>query len=407
MREQPWTEKYKPMTSTDFVGNKEAMGILKSWLERWGRGSLRKRALLLTGPTGVGKTEAVYIASRETGYDVVEINATDNRSKNAISQLLRNATVSGSLIGKRGRVILIDELEGLSNVDRGAVTALGTFIKETRVPMILVTSDPTDRKITALQRLCQMVEFKPIPERDVVERLEHICINEKLNYEKEALEYLAKMTRGDLRAAINDLQIVSKTESTITVQTVQHVLGWRDRTEGIKETLDGIFYAEKWEKAIESIWKADADPEELLRWISNNVPLLFSNTESLSDAYHWLSRSSIFKTRIRRTQNWGLLPYFMELMCINKVVTGIKQRQHREYQFPEWIRQMAWSKRLRRIKKSLGELLSPLVHISQRRAWHEYTLLLHELLTNKDTRRRVIRDLNLPNDVVRSIIELK
>lgn len=407
MNGQPWTEKYKPSSSRDFAGNEEAIRILREWLEGWSRGPPRKRALLLIGPTGVGKTSAVYAVSGEIGYDVMEVNASDNRSKNAISQLLRTATISGSLVGKRGRVILIDELEGLSGTDRGATTALAAFIRETRVPMILITSDPTDRKITPLRRLCQIVEFYPVPKKVVMQYLERICRGEKIKYDREALEYLAELTNGDLRAAINDLQSVSKTEGAITIQAIRRVLSWRDRTGSIKETLDRIFYADTWESAIEAIRQADADPEELLRWITNNVPMVFPNAKSLSETFYWLSRSSIFVTRIRRTQNWGLLPYFMELMCVTKAIASTKPTPRRDYQFPEWIRQMGWSKRTRQIKREIGALLAPLVHTSRRNAYRDYILLLRELLTNKDTRSRVVRELDLSSDMVDFIIGSK
>lgn len=406
MSAQPWTERYKPATLAEFVGNDTAIQTVRSWLERWPKTPHGRKALLLFGPTGVGKTAAVYVVAAELGFEVTEINASDKRSKGVLEQLLGSATVSGSLFGKRGRIVLVDELAGLSgSSDRGATTALENLIRHTLVPIVLVADDITDEKIAPLRAVCEAVEFQPLPEDAIIRRLERICVKEEVKHDKSALEYIAKQAKGDLRAALNDLQAVVRSGGTARIETVRRLLKWRDRTLGITETLDRIFYAEKWNDAIEAADQTDVYPDELLRWISCNVPLVFRNSIELSNAFHWLSRSSLFSQRIRQTQDWKLLPYFKELMCITgSVAGGVPIPRHLEYRYPEWIRQMGRSRSLRQKQKEVGELLSPIVHASWRLAYREYAPVLKTLLENRTRRLRVLEDLALTEDMASFIL---
>ena len=127
---QLWTSKYRPQKERDLIGNETAIRTIKNWLESWPRGVKRgRRALLLYGPTGVGKTVAVYVIALELGFEITEINASDKRSKKILDNLLRRTVFSGTLFGGRGRIVLIDELAGLSGkADRGGASALRKYI---------------------------------------------------------------------------------------------------------------------------------------------------------------------------------------------------------------------------------------------------------------------------------------
>ncbi len=409
MSEQPWTEKYKPQKIKDLIENKTAIRILHKWLEEWPSSASRQgKALLVHGPAGVGKTVAVYVIASDLGFEVTEINASDKRSKKMIVELLKTATTSGSLFSKRGRVILVDELEGLSGrEDRGAAKALVTIIQETRVPVILIVSDITIQKINPLKRYCRLVEFLSLTEKGIIKQLRMICTKEKIECDDKALEQIVKLSNGDMRAAINDLQSVVTRGGAATTEAVRRVLKWRDRTPELEETLDQIFYAKNWNDATSAMQKTDIDPDELLRWISTNITLIFRDTRQLSRAFHWLSRSSVFSQRIRKTQNWKLLPYTKELMCITgSIIDGVPTPRHQKYRFPEWILQMGRSKFIRQKRKETGLVLAPLVHTSWRKAYSEYVTVLHSLLKHHATRDIVIKELELPKDIVKFILQM-
>ncbi|MFW9830181.1 MAG: replication factor C large subunit [Candidatus Thorarchaeota archaeon] len=404
--EQPWIEKYKPQNVKGLVGNTEAIVKIVNWLQIWPRSIVRnRRALMIYGPAGVGKTISIHAIAEELGYEVSEINSSVKRSKKMIDELLKTSTMSGTLTKSRGRLVLVDELAGLSGKsDRGAASALKTHIQSTRVPIILVTNDISEAKIRPLRKLCTLIEFKPVEPNEITELLNYICQQEKLVFEDEAIEQLAINSRGDVRGAINDLQAIAKTGLSITKDTVLDFLKSRDYTIGTQEAIDKIFYANTWAEAVNVANQTDIYPDELLRWISSNVSLVFPDLTQQIKALEFLSRASIFYRRISRTQNWRLLPYSKELMCITRTITGgTPNSRHPNYRFPDWISQMGFSRSLRQKRSLVGQLLSPIVHLSSKKAYREYIDILRVLLNNSKTKNTIILDLGLSEELVQFI----
>jgi replication factor C large subunit len=401
-------EKYAPQKIQDLVGNTALISQVADWLENWPRSiSRNRRALLLYGPTGVGKTITVYTIARELGFEVSEINATVKRSKKMMNELLKNATMMSTLTQKKRRLVLVDELAGLSGrSDRGAASAIKTYIPKTRVPMVLVTTDISDSKIRPLLRLCTSFEFQTLTITEVTNLLTRICQQEKIEFKESALQTLATSSRGDLRAAINDLQSVWKKGKAITDASVAEFLKKRDRSIDLNEALNRIFYADSWRQAIFAANQTDIYPDELIRWVSNNVPLVFRELKQQVRAFELLSKASIFSRRIRRTQNWRLLPYSKELMCITASLTkGAPTPEPPEYQYPEWIRQMGFSRSKRQKRALIGQLLAPIVHLSAKKAYKEYLIILKSLLENPTTKNTVVSDLELSNELVQFILK--
>ena len=89
---QDWTEKYRPKTLSDVVGNPKAVGELKAWAESWSRGTPSKKAVVLMGSPGVGKTTSAEALANDMGWGILEMNASDQRTGDAIrSVALRGA----------------------------------------------------------------------------------------------------------------------------------------------------------------------------------------------------------------------------------------------------------------------------------------------------------------------------
>lgn len=408
MSEQPWVEKYKPQKIKDIVGNKAAISKITDWLQQWPKsGSRLRRALMIVGPTGTGKTIAIHTIASELGFEVSEINASVKRSKKMMDELLKTSTMTGTLTASRGRIVLIDELAGLSGKsDRGAASAIAEHIQKTLVPLILITNDVTEPKIRPLLKITTMIEFATPEIPEIINALKRICVQEKIKCEEAALEILAISSRGDIRAAINDLQTIAKTGTVINKKVVSALIKSRDQTTDISETLDGIFYAETWNKAVSASNQTDVYPDELIRWISNNVTSIYPDLEQQLKAFELLSRASIFSRRISRTQNWRLLPYSKQLMCITGSITDGKPTPKRsEYRYPEWIRQMGFSRNVRQKRELLGQILSPIVHLSAKKSYEEYVTVLKALLRNSSTKKAVATQLNLPEELVQFILK--
>jgi replication factor C large subunit len=202
------------------------------------------------------------------------------------------------------------------------------------------------------------------------------------------------------------LQSITKSVSVLNKKKLLEFIQSRDQKINLNEALDRIFYAETWNKAIIAANQIDVYPDELIRWISTNIPLVFPDLKQQVKAFAFLSRASIFSRRIKRTQNWRLLPYSKELMCITGTITdGTPTPKRPEYRFPDWIQQMGFSRGVRRKRALVGHALSPIVHLSSKRAYEEYIIVLKALLKEAKLKEIIKNDLDLPEELVHFILK--
>ncbi len=206
----PWTEKYRPRRIADVVGNEEAKKKFVAWINQWLKGKVRKKAVLLYGPPGCGKTSLVHALAHQFGWELIELNASDFRSRNAIRERVFNAARMGSLFGSRGKIILLDEVDGISaKEDTGGLSAILELVQISNFPVVLTANDPWDPKLRSLREACELIEFKKLKKREVMKVLEEICKKEGITCERHIISAIAQNSKGDLRAAINDLQTVA------------------------------------------------------------------------------------------------------------------------------------------------------------------------------------------------------
>src|SRR6056297_499404 len=114
-----WVEKYRPQKLTELIGQEEAVGEVENYLETFP--NVRRKALLLNGPPGIGKTTLVHVFAKENEYEIFELNASDLRNKKSMIEKLKPVLEQSSLFNKN-KLILVDEIDGLSGTkDRGGV----------------------------------------------------------------------------------------------------------------------------------------------------------------------------------------------------------------------------------------------------------------------------------------------
>ena len=134
---QLWVDKYKPTNTKGIIGqqtDKSNLKKLQHWLKNWQKnnsgGKMPPRpppfkmsnddgawakAVLLSGPPGVGKTTTSYLVAKELGLDIMELNASDTRSKKMLGACLGDALNNLSLAKEsKNRVLLMDEVDGMA-----------------------------------------------------------------------------------------------------------------------------------------------------------------------------------------------------------------------------------------------------------------------------------------------------
>jgi len=109
------------------------------------------RACLISGPPGIGKTQSVRLVAKELGYELLEFNASDNRSKKTIKELLDQKCTNQGLKGSDTKcAIVMDEIDGVTANDRGGVGELIRIIKFTKMPVICICNDRGNQKLKSL-----------------------------------------------------------------------------------------------------------------------------------------------------------------------------------------------------------------------------------------------------------------
>ncbi|MEM4368255.1 MAG: AAA family ATPase, partial [Candidatus Anstonellales archaeon] len=139
-----WTQKYQPKNTKEIVGQEKAKESFLKWIKNWKSGG---KAALIYGPNGVGKTSLVYAYAKENGLDVIELNASDYRTAQKIDEVI-GASVKQQSLFKKGKIFLIDEIDGLSSEDKGGANEIVKIIKESNYPIIFIANDPWDKKIS-------------------------------------------------------------------------------------------------------------------------------------------------------------------------------------------------------------------------------------------------------------------
>ncbi|KAJ3184567.1 hypothetical protein HDU87_003968 [Geranomyces variabilis] len=230
-----WTTKYMPRSYNDIIGNKTLVQQLATWLGRWesyrAKGFKRqggdehsdKRAALLSGPPGIGKTTSAHLVAQLEGFDVLEFNASNVRSKKAlgagfgdsigshavteyfgesVSSTAKGRSLAAGGSGRR-QVVVMDEVDGMSGGDRGGTAELIQMIKRSKVPIICICNDRQSPKVKSLSNYCADFRFRRPTAVTVETRMRAIAAAEGLELKANVVEQLVKSTQADIRQILN------------------------------------------------------------------------------------------------------------------------------------------------------------------------------------------------------------
>ena len=261
--------KYRPHTWADVVEQGSTKVILQNQLDT---GEI-KHAYLFCGPAGCGKTTCARIFANDINKgqgNPIELDAASNNSVNDVREIIQQAKTKS--LDSEYKIFIIDECHALSN---SAWQAMLKLIEEPPAKSIFIfcTTDPQKIPKTILSRV-QRYDFQRISQKGLVDRLEYILQQEGYKkYEKEALEYIAKLADGGCRDGITYLDKCLAYSSDLTLENVVTALGVADYDTMFKFT-ENFFDHGNERKILETIDDMYTSGKDLTQFIKTYIKFL-------------------------------------------------------------------------------------------------------------------------------------
>ena len=415
-----WTEKYRPRSLKDVLGNPGPVSDLRAWAESWDKGIPKKRAVVLIGTPGAGKTTCAEALANEYGWGLIEMNASDQRTGEAIrSVALRGAysntfSDSGEYLNTKDggrKLIILDEADSLfGNADRGAVPVIAELIKQTKQPVILIVNDfyGLSRKSSAIKTDTLQLTFKNPPTSTIVKALKRICISEKVDITDGALENIAKNSNGDIRAAVRDLESLALGKSKVTVEDTEELSG-RIVKKNMYDLMKVIFWNADAIKSREMVRDIDEDPNMVMLWVDENLPRQYIDRGDLYRGYGKLSKADIFLGRVNRRQYYGMWSYALDMMTSGVCVARMTNKKSSDwFKNPAYLTKLSRSKDIRQTKDVVCQKLADHLHTSTKRVALDVLPPLR-LMLEKDPKLRamLVRDADLDADDLAFLLNSK
>ncbi len=388
MRESTsFVEKYRPKTTKAMVGQESAVQEVENFLKNFPK----KKALILHGPPGIGKTTLVHAIAKENNIDIFELNSSDLRNRLKLEEVLKPASLQHSLF-KSSKILLMDEVDGVTGTDIGGVPELIRIIEKTAHPIIMTGNDIWDSKFSDLRPKCKLVEMKELTIENLVKVINRVLQEEGVDENPHFLKQIAIKSQGDLRAALNDVQTY-----VLTDRSNVDFLEERHKDDTIFNILKKLFQDRADHLNLFDSTRMSLD--EVLLWIEENIPREYKGKE-LAKAYLALAQADVFRGRIYRQQFWRFLVYQNIFQSAGISYAKDKPKSSfTKYERPQRILKIWLNNTKMAKKKTISQKYAKFVHCSTKRAMRDFPLIKKIITQNPQT----IKNLQLTDEEVEFI----
>jgi replication factor C large subunit len=355
MTTEMWTEKYRNIRYNQIIGNENARRNFYSWLKNWRKGD---RAVLMVGQAGTGKNTSIYAAARELGYFVIELNASDVRTKESLTKKLGVSLYTSNLFDEK-KLVLLDEVDGIyGREDYGGTEYVNELLEKPPLPIVLTANDYDNDNVLKLSKKTTVIHFQKVPLRMIEMYLKHIAELENRKVSRRLLSEVAKKSRGDVRAAINLLQ------SVIDVpDTVKQISFLKDAVISKRDAMLALFGEKDVMEAFHKFSGIDANPKEKVHILFYSILASDLRKEQRKAALKAIADIDVFERRIESTQEWRMLKWY-DMTIVGKLHDlGLRQKVRYFEEEPIWELKLKYWTELR-IFKSIKEKVNQRFHVS-------------------------------------------
>ena len=362
-----WTDKYRPQTFKEIIGNGKQKKEIQEWVEAWKEGNPQP-SLLLVGPPGVGKTTFAQVIAREFS-EYIELNASDKRSYDILMNTIGESTTTKSLFSNNPKLIILDEVDGITgNQDRGGSRAINKIIENTKHPMIMMANDFYSKRLTTIKKKTHVIKMGKVRSTSINVGLRKICKNEGIDADSNALKELSKRANGDMRSAINTLQALCEESKSLTMEDLDNVSQKNDKSNLINAVTRVL--KSKNINHIQQDMYVDEDPTLVMEFIAENIPREYKKPEEIKKAYDFISEADLYFGRARQSRNYGYWKYATQFMGLGVALS--KDERYKKFtkiQSPQSFAKMGRYRGKRSLRDNIAIKMSEKMHVSMEVAY--------------------------------------
>ncbi len=239
-----WVEKYRPQSLSDVVGQEEAVGRLKAYVET---GNVPH--LMFAGPPGTGKTtSAIALAKDLWGEDwrsrFLELNASDERGIGVVRGKIKDFAKVATTDRMGFKIVFLDEADALTHDAQSALRR--TMERYTQTTRFILSCNYSSKIIDPIQSRCAVFRFRPLTVDQVKSYIRKIAKEENVEVTSDGVDALVFVAKGDLRRTVNTLQVASALGEKVDADAIYKTTSTArpDEVKKLLETaLDGDFMA--------------------------------------------------------------------------------------------------------------------------------------------------------------------
>ena len=218
-----WVDKYRPKNFDDIVGQDFFVKRIKAFIE-----SKNLPHLLFCGAPGCGKTTTALVIARELygenglGGNFLELNASDDRGIDVIRVKIKEFAKLKSLVDIPYKIICLDEADSLTKDAQQALRR--TMEKYSKTCRFILACNEVSKIIDPIQSRCVIFKFKPLSKEAIINLINKIKKDEKLEIDEKNSDLLYEISKGDVRKLTNIIQAISVVNKKITKELIFEVV---------------------------------------------------------------------------------------------------------------------------------------------------------------------------------------